>query len=426
MVEDYARRFRESSSTRLLDDDERARVEAAYRAYLDTVPDSKRMGSLTYDLKDVVGSTGFGIGSAGLPAYRLLVEGHTQALENDVVLTMKQGNVPAVGRVFPDEHAESVFEHQGHRTAISQRALQAHADPWLGWVRMEGGRTTGSGSSCASCRPTRPTSTGPTLTEPDEIDEVLDAARPGHGQGPLRLRRGRRVDPARRLPDRGRHRRARRGPRGRARRRRRRVRPGVRPPGPGGPPAASSTRSGRDGSPGSGPATTDGRPAPAGGSARAATWGRMRARARTRRPTAPSAAPPAPPTAPCHPHRRRRRIACRTRSRESSPAPRASRSTLETIIVPDPGPGEAVVDVQACGVCHTDLHYREGGIGDDFPFLLGHEAAGRGRGASARASPTSSRATSSSSTGARSAASAAPAGAGGPGTASPPTTPRRR
>lgn len=49
---------------------------------------------------------------------------------------------------------------------------------------------------------------------------------------------------------------------------------------------------------------------------------------------------------------------------------------LTTINVPDPGPGEAVVQVQACGVCHTDLHYREGGINDDFPFLLGHEAAG--------------------------------------------------
>ncbi|WP_420037378.1 S-(hydroxymethyl)mycothiol dehydrogenase [Streptomyces sp. cg28] len=49
---------------------------------------------------------------------------------------------------------------------------------------------------------------------------------------------------------------------------------------------------------------------------------------------------------------------------------------IETITVPDPGPGEAVVKVQACGVCHTDLHYREGGINDDFPFLLGHEAAG--------------------------------------------------
>ncbi|WP_432048286.1 S-(hydroxymethyl)mycothiol dehydrogenase [Streptomyces asiaticus] len=49
---------------------------------------------------------------------------------------------------------------------------------------------------------------------------------------------------------------------------------------------------------------------------------------------------------------------------------------IETIVVPDAGPGEAVVRIQACGVCHTDLHYREGGINDEFPFLLGHEAAG--------------------------------------------------
>ena len=50
--------------------------------------------------------------------------------------------------------------------------------------------------------------------------------------------------------------------------------------------------------------------------------------------------------------------------------------TIEDVVVPDPGPGEAVVRVQACGVCHTDLHYRDGGINDEFPFLLGHEAAG--------------------------------------------------
>ena len=49
---------------------------------------------------------------------------------------------------------------------------------------------------------------------------------------------------------------------------------------------------------------------------------------------------------------------------------------IETIEVPNPGPGEVLIDVKACGVCHTDLHYREGAINDEFPFLLGHEAAG--------------------------------------------------
>ncbi|WP_427174894.1 S-(hydroxymethyl)mycothiol dehydrogenase [Arthrobacter sp. 92] len=50
--------------------------------------------------------------------------------------------------------------------------------------------------------------------------------------------------------------------------------------------------------------------------------------------------------------------------------------TLETVLVPDPGPGEALVDILTSGVCHTDLHYKIGAISDDFPFLLGHEATG--------------------------------------------------
>ena len=50
--------------------------------------------------------------------------------------------------------------------------------------------------------------------------------------------------------------------------------------------------------------------------------------------------------------------------------------SVQTIVVPDPGPSEVVVRVETCGVCHTDLHYREGAINDEFPFLLGHEAAG--------------------------------------------------
>ena len=58
---------------------------------------------------------------------------------------------------------------------------------------------------------------------------------------------------------------------------------------------------------------------------------------------------------------------------------RGKRAPVEvaTILVPEPGPGEALVRIQACGVCHTDLHYREGGIGDAFPYFLGHEAAGK-------------------------------------------------
>ena len=138
VVEDYTRRFRAGQGVRWLEDEERARVEKAYEGYLDTIPESKRLGSLTYRLKDVVGRRGSGIGSAGLPTYELLVEGHTQALENDVVLIMKQGNVAAPSRVVDDRRAVEYFRHHGHRTAVSQRALQAHSDPWLGWTELDG------------------------------------------------------------------------------------------------------------------------------------------------------------------------------------------------------------------------------------------------------------------------------------------------
>ena len=81
---------------------------------------------------------GVGIGSAGLPSYNLLLEGHTQALENDVIIYMKQAQVPAVARYIDDERVRGYFQHQGHRTAESQRALQAHADPWLGYTELDG------------------------------------------------------------------------------------------------------------------------------------------------------------------------------------------------------------------------------------------------------------------------------------------------
>jgi uncharacterized protein (DUF2252 family) len=137
-VDAHERVFKDGSAVRRLDDDERDGVLAGYEAYLGTIPDIKRQHSVSYRVKDVVGRVGFGIGSAGLPAYNLLVEGRSQALENDVVLSMKQGNIAAPSRVVRDDRITDYFEHAGHRTAISQRALQAHADPWLGWCKLDG------------------------------------------------------------------------------------------------------------------------------------------------------------------------------------------------------------------------------------------------------------------------------------------------
>jgi uncharacterized protein (DUF2252 family) len=174
VVEDYERRFRNAPTVRRLGAEERKVVESAFRAYLETIPGSKRLGSLTYELKDVVGKSGFGIGSAGLPAYNLLVEGHTQALENDVVLTMKQGGVPAPSRIVDDAQARQYFEHEGHRTAVSQRALQAHADPWLGWARMEGGPHDGVGFVVKEFSPYENDLDWSALTEADDMVEVLE------------------------------------------------------------------------------------------------------------------------------------------------------------------------------------------------------------------------------------------------------------
>jgi uncharacterized protein (DUF2252 family) len=167
--EGFDRRFRRGAGVRELDDAEQAQVQAAYEAYLETIPEAKRFRSLTYQVKDIVGRQGFGIGSAGLPAYNILVEGPTQALENDVVLSMKQGNVAAPSRIVRDERIERYFEHHGHRTAVSQRALQAHADPWLGYTEMDG-----VGFVVSELSPYVEDIDWSDFTEPEEMAPVLD------------------------------------------------------------------------------------------------------------------------------------------------------------------------------------------------------------------------------------------------------------
>jgi uncharacterized protein (DUF2252 family) len=167
--ENVERRFRRSSGVRELDNAEWAGVHAAYQAYLETIPETKRFRSLTYEVKDIVGRQGFGIGSAGLPAYNVLVEGPTQALENDVVLSMKQGNVAAPSRIVHDERIKRYFKHHGHRTAVSQRALQAHADPWLGYTEIDE-----VGFVVSELSPYVEDLDWSDLTEPEQMSPVLD------------------------------------------------------------------------------------------------------------------------------------------------------------------------------------------------------------------------------------------------------------
>ncbi|MQA13316.1 MAG: DUF2252 domain-containing protein [Pseudonocardiaceae bacterium] len=161
--------FRGGTGVRRLESAERDAVCAAYERYLETIPADKRFHNVAYAVKDVVGRTGFGIGSAGLPAYSLLIEGFNQALDNDIVLSMKQGNVAAPSRVVTDEHIASHFDHHGHRTAISQRSLQAHADPLLGYTELGG-----IGYVVSQVSPYESDLDWEELTEPDEIAPVVE------------------------------------------------------------------------------------------------------------------------------------------------------------------------------------------------------------------------------------------------------------
>lgn len=137
-VEGDGRAFRGGAGVRRLDAAERARVEAAFERYRDTVPADKRLPDGAYTIVDVVGRSGFGIGSAGLPAYNVLIEGLNEALDNDVVVSMKQAVRAAPATVVTDDRIRSYFDHHGHRTAVSQRALQAHADRLLGHTEIDG------------------------------------------------------------------------------------------------------------------------------------------------------------------------------------------------------------------------------------------------------------------------------------------------
>ena len=164
------RMFRESGKVRTLEDDERRTVEEAFRRYLETIPSSKKIDrDLFYDVRDVVGVTGFGIGSAGLPAYNVLVEGFNQGLDNDVVLSMKQANVPAVSRFVDTSSVEGYFDNEGHRTVVSQRALQAHTDQLLGHTEIDG-----VGYVVSELSPYEIDLDWGELNEPDEMAAVVE------------------------------------------------------------------------------------------------------------------------------------------------------------------------------------------------------------------------------------------------------------
>ena len=179
------------------------------RRYLETIPESQAAGqphlrpSRTSSRRP-----GFGIGSAGLPAYNLLVEGHTQALENDVVLSMKQGNVAAPSRVVDDEAARRVLRPpRAPDGGVAVRAAGARRP-----VAAAGPRSAAPATWWPSSRRTSTDLDWSTLSEPGQLRAGGRAAGLRHREGALRQRQGLRGHAAGGLPDRGRRRGSRRRP----------------------------------------------------------------------------------------------------------------------------------------------------------------------------------------------------------------------
>jgi len=167
-IRDFERRFAPGGGSIELDAATRYKVLAAFDGYLETLPESSLARPDSYRVKDVVGRRGIGIGSAGLPSYNILLEGATDALENDVVIYIKQAQTPAVSRHITDSAIREYFQHEGHRTVISQRALQAHADPWLGWTELDG-----AGQLVAEVSPYAVDLDWGDIDDPEEIASVV-------------------------------------------------------------------------------------------------------------------------------------------------------------------------------------------------------------------------------------------------------------
>ncbi|HEX4811532.1 MAG TPA: DUF2252 domain-containing protein [Nonomuraea sp.] len=166
VIDDYDRRFALMDGREPVDAATKEAVLAAFEEYLTSLPTP---GSpVEHVIKDMALRKGVGIGSAGLPSYNLLLEGRSQALENDVILYMKQAAVPAVARHVTDENVASAFRHQGHRTAESQRALQAYADPWLGYTTLHG-----VGQLVAEVSPYSADLDWDDVNEPDELRSIM-------------------------------------------------------------------------------------------------------------------------------------------------------------------------------------------------------------------------------------------------------------
>lgn len=163
------RKFKTNKNILEVDEVTRKQIEAALLAYYNTIPDKKKRAKMQYQIKDIARRKGLGIGSAGLTMYSILIEGETQALENDILISMKVSQPSAAKKFAPNTNADEFFLHEGHRTTISQRALQANADPFSGYTSLDG-----KGMYVAEVSPYTADLEWDDINDMDDILEVVD------------------------------------------------------------------------------------------------------------------------------------------------------------------------------------------------------------------------------------------------------------
>ncbi|MYU21571.1 DUF2252 family protein [Streptomyces sp. SID8352] len=167
-VRDFERRFTSAAGAVELDAATRYKVLAAFDGYLETLPEWYLTRPDSYRVKDVVGRRAPGTGGSGPAAsYDILLEGGSDALENDVVIRVERPGTPALSRHVADAELRDRFEHEGHRAVVSQRALQTHTDPWLGWTELDG-----TGRRVSEVSPYEAVLDWDALDDPEEMAEV--------------------------------------------------------------------------------------------------------------------------------------------------------------------------------------------------------------------------------------------------------------
>jgi uncharacterized protein (DUF2252 family) len=137
-VTDGDRRFIRNDVNSTINDETRSALNATFASYLKAVPQERRGPESEYRIKDATATQGFGIGSAGLRMFSLLLEGADETLDNDVILSIKQAGRSAVAIAVKDQNIKDAFSNQGQRIVTAQRAMQANTDGWLGYSEFDG------------------------------------------------------------------------------------------------------------------------------------------------------------------------------------------------------------------------------------------------------------------------------------------------